>query len=404
MALATIESRRPEDEVMAHLDVDEKGRVRNTIANVVKILKLDPTWRDRFAFDEFARGITIDGERLVDATVTEIRLDICSRYDFEPAKAKVWEVANLLAQRSPENPLVDYLEGLRWDGTERIEEWLVHSLGVDDTPINRVMSRKFCIGAVARALNAGCKLDTVLLLVGAQGIGKSTAFRLLAGDDWFSDTEITLGGKDAFMQTSEAWIYELAEMTSLHKSRRERVKSFISSATDSYRPPYGRLVVQVPRHTVFVASTNEETPLDDPTGSRRFWPISTPGPLDLLWLEESRDQIWAEAVAAYKAGEIWHLTDDEETVRQRVAREFENVDSWTSHVEAWATGKEKFTIRECLAKALQIPVHRQGREHQNRVGAVLRRLGYTKQKAKVGEVNDGSRPWLWFREVEADTE
>ena len=278
---------------------------------------------------------------------------------------------------------------------------IIQALGAEDKNINRVMSRKWCIGAVARAYKPGCKLDSLILLVGAQGVGKSTALRILASDEWFCDTEITLGNKDAFMQVGEAWIYELAEMTSLHKTRRERVKSFLSSATDAYRPPYGRIVSRIPRHTVFAASTNEETPLDDPTGSRRFWPIATPGPLDGEWLEENRDQIWAEAVEAYKSGEIWHLDDEEENERQKVSRDFEQTDPWATHVESWAQSHNEFTIRNCLEEALQIAPHRQGREHQNRVGAILRRLGYTKRKARRGEAHGDSRPWLWYRADEA---
>jgi len=387
----------PDADVWAKLNVDSKGNVRNTINNVLIIMTYDPQWSGRFSYNAFSGSVMLDNTRLADTEITGFRIGIGRRYGIEPAKGKVWEVADLVARSRTFNPLSDYLNSLHWDGIERNSKWTIRALGADDTPINRVMSRKWCISAVARALDPGCKLDTVLLLAGPQGIGKSTAFRALSSDEWFSDTEITLGNKDAYMQIREVWIYEMAEMTALHKTRKERVKSFLSSSTDNYRVPYGRIVSQVPRHTVFVATTNEETPLDDPTGSRRFWPIATPGPLDQDWLEENRDQIWAEAVVAFKAGHRWHLDDQEELERERVARDFEHVDPWTSHVASWAEERHEFTIRACLEEALRVPSQRQGREHLNRIGAVLRRLGYTKRKARRNETADGSRPWLWFR-------
>ena len=385
-------------DVLAKLQVDSKGKPKSSLANLRTILLHDRKWRGRISYDTLTRTVCIDTEPVTDDAVTEMRIDVSNRYEFEPAKAKAWEVVHMVARTHDFNPLVEYLDNLRWDGNLRLDRWLVHSLGVEDTPLHRVFSRRWCISAVARAFEPGCKVDTLLLLVGPQGAGKSTALKLLAGEEWFRDTAVDLRSKDGFMQLSGVWVYEIAEMTSFAGVRAERVKGYVSSSEDSYRPPYGRTVVRLPRQTVFAASTNDETPLEDPTGSRRFWPMTTPGPIDAVWLTQHRDQVWAEAVEAFHAEEAWHLTDDEDKEREVLARQFEATDPWAHHVEQWASQQVRpFTIRTCVAECLGIPEHRQGKAHQNRVGAILRKAGYAKRKAGRHEVPDGSRPQLWSR-------
>lgn len=389
----------PDPEVIPLLQVDDNGNVKPTMANILAILRKDAKWRERLGFDTFARTITLDGESISDARVTDLRIDIGIRYGFEPAKMRIWEVLHLLGQERQTSSLRDVLDGLRWDGTPRLNTWLTCAMQVEDTALYRVFARRWAIGAVARAYEPGCKLDTVLLLVGPQGTGKSRCARLIAGDAWFADTELNLKNKDGYLQLGRVWIYEVAEMTAFTGVTAERVKAFVTSTDDNYRPPYGRAVVRVPRQTVFIATTNDETPLGDPTGSRRFWPVAAPGPLDASWLTKNRLQLWAEAVEAYKAGEQWYLTEDEEHQRRQHAVSFERMDPWTAHVERWASAvSQPFTLRDLLVSALNLPEHRHTRGHQVRVGHILRQLGHSKRKARRDELADGSRPWLWFRD------
>lgn len=388
----------PADEVLAKLRLAAGGSVRKTLSNFLTILRHDPRWRGRIGMDTFARCLTLDGRPLEGHDFTAMRMDLGDRYEVEPSKAALKEIVALLGKKNRYSSVHRWLEGVAWDGTLRLSGWLTSAFGVEDTKLHRAFARRFAISAVARAFEPGCKVDTILLLVGGQGVGKSTVFRLLAGDGRFSDTELKVGSKDAFVQLGQAWIYEVAEMTSFTGVRADRIKGFVSSTVDKFRPPYSSAPVEFRRQTVFVATTNEDRPLDDPTGSRRFWPVAISKPLVQEWLRDNRDQLWAEAVAAYKAGEQWHLTGEEEDLRVIHNRQFEQVDPWTPSVEAWAAGQDgPFTIRQCIEGALGVPGPGQDRGHQNRVGAILRQAGFAKRKARRGEVPDGTRPWLWAR-------
>lgn len=385
----------PDPAVIPHLKASAKGEVKNTLANMRAILVRDQKYRGRIAFDVFRREVVLDDEPISDQATTEMRMDIGTRYGIEPAKSRMWEVIQVVAHGNRVSAVATWLDSLQWDGTPRLSTWLTSALGAEDNELHRAFAHRFAISAVARAFKPGCKVDTVLVLVGGQGLGKSTAFRVLASDDWFADTPLKVGGKDAYMQLGQAWIYEVAEMTSFTGVRADAVKGFVTSNTDTFRPPYGRSILKLPRQTVFVGTTNEERPLEDPTGSRRFWPVRPARRLDLKWLTSNREQVWAEAVSAFRAGEEWHLTAHEEQLRERHNQDFEARDPWTGQVADWVQGRpgSPFTLRDCIAGALGV-VHAD-RSHENRVGAILRSLGYEKRKAGRGEVDDGSRPWLW---------
>lgn len=345
----------PDPEVLALLQLSSGGDVKPSMTNIRRILEADRRWRGRLRYDTFLGAVMLDHQPVTDALVANLRMAFGIHYGFEPAKSKMWEVLELVGRAKPHNRLHDFLDALQWDGRKRIDGWLTRALKVEDSEIHRAFARRWMVGAVARAFKPGCKLDTVLLLVGPRGVGKSTVFKLLAGDDWFSDTEISLRSKDAYMQLQRVWIYEVAEMTGFTGATAERVKAFVTSTHDKYRPPYGRSTVHEPRSRVFIATTNDEQPLTDPTGSRRFWPVATSGPLDRKWVTATRDQLWAEAVVAYRAGERWHLTDAEERLRAAHAMSFERMDPWTRCIEVWAGEQTTdFTLQGLLAEAVGI--------------------------------------------------
>jgi predicted P-loop ATPase len=222
------------------------------------------------------------------------------------------------AQRSQFHPVREYLEGIRakWDGEYRIKRWLVTYLGgTDDVRYLEEIGPKFLIGAVARAMDPGCQMDTMLVLEGAQGLGKSSAVRALF-NGWTSDVAHDMGNKDAAILIQGIWGAELSELTALAKSQIEACKAFISRRTDRYRPPYGRNAIDRPRQTVFIATTNECEYLQDATGGRRFWPVDCEK-IDVDALARDRDQLWAEAVTRYLRGEKWHLDRPAEALAYR---------------------------------------------------------------------------------------
>ena len=318
-------------------DQDAGGWVKPPRAwpeNVEQVLCMDPHYRYALRYDAFVDQVQIDGQPLRDEDLTRIRLELARAYELRVSLQIVSEVVRYVArERLPHvHPVREYLEGVRWDGVERLEQWLVTYAGVEDAPIVRAIGRRFAVGAVARIMQPGCKLDTVLILQGAQGAGKSTLFRVLGGD-YFRDDALDLRQKDAVLSIKGTWIHELAELASTRSRDNETVKAFLTKTVDRYRPPYGRCEVHQPRSVVFVGTTNEASFLGDPTGARRFHPVTVVHPIDLAALREDRDH--RSAVEAYRAGEQWWLTAEEAALLREAQEQYRHVDPWAEPVGDW---------------------------------------------------------------------
>ena len=219
------------------------------------------------------------------------------------------------------NKLRDYLSGLEWDGAGRVDTLLIDYFGAEDTIYTREVIRKTLVGAVARAFRPGIKFDTMLILAGKQGIGKSTFFRRL-GMDWYSDSLCTFEGKDAAELLQGYWIIEAGELTGMTKSEMNTVKQFLSKEDDVYRAAYGRRPEKHLRQCIIVGTTNEAEFLKDYTGGRRFWPVDLTGEgrRKSIWKDLAGEipQIWAEAVTLYRLGESLILSDEAERIAEGV--------------------------------------------------------------------------------------
>lgn len=310
-------------------------------------------------------------------------------------KELVADAALTVARHLQYHPIRDQLRSLHHDGRERLDSWLVrYAGGAADTPYTRAVGgRKFLLQMVARVMEPGCKADHTLVLSGPQGIGKSTACRILAGGaEYFSDTlpSITGGDKtDAIRHLQGKWLVELAELAPSRKSEAEDLKAFLSGgAVDRVRLPYARFDESFPRQCVFVGTTNEDQFLRDATGGRRFWPV-TVHQMDLEALASERDQLFAEAFAAYEGGgEAWCLDRDFEAEHARPVQEAaRESDSWADDVADWldkpaddfdAAGEVKTEVRisEVLSGALGLNSGQQTRANQKRVADILRTLGW----------------------------
>ena len=295
------------------------------------------------------------------------------------------------ALASPYHPVRQYLNGLQWDGEARLSRYAVEILGAAPTPLNTAMLRKWFISAVARPLKPGCKVDTVLILVGAQGARKSTTFSVLVGEEYFVDSPIDVSSKDAFGVLRRAWILEWAELESMQRARNgDAAKAFITSTVDTYRPAYGRLDVQVARTGVIVGSTNQDEFLTDETGNRRYWPV-TVGKIDIDKLRVWRDQLWAEAVVAYRAGESWWLDSAQDQDLAKAQEAHVVTDAWETPVYAWTNShlSDGFSTAEVLNGALEKPAGQWGKQDAMRVAKLLRAGGWTQKK-----VHGGRRLWV----------
>lgn len=283
----------------------------------------------------------------------QVRVWVNTHYEFDPSVSDVMAEVFVVGARASFNPLVDYLNSLAWDGTPRIDTWLLRHLGVEETDYSRNVARKWLISAVARAMNPGCQVDTVLILEGTQGLGKTSSLRALASPEYYTDTAVTLGDKDSRLLLQRAWIVELAELASFKQA--EKLKAFLSQREDLFRRPYGRTTEHFPRHCVFAGTTNASDYLQDDTGNRRYWPVRTTKQADINALKAERDQLWAEAVHAYKKGEVWYFNGELCALAAEETDERMNSTPLESIVSAWVEkrGRPLIAREEVLTFALR---------------------------------------------------
>lgn len=375
--------------------------VKRTLLNLERIIAGDPWFCDRLRYNGLTECVEWDGVRMRDDHVTRIRLAIARDYGPQFGAADTQDLLVEVARQRTYHPIAEYLDGLLWDNVPRIDGFLSGYLGVEDTPLHRVISRRWFVSCVARAMGKGerpVKCDNVLILVGRQGARKSTAFRVLASADWFSDTALDLRSKDAYQAIRGIFLMELAELASLAPRSAETVKAFLSAPTDRYRPPYGRNVVESHRQCVFVGTTNAATFLSDPTGARRFWPVRV-GEIDIDKIAADRDFLWAEAVEAYRAGEPWWLTPEQDRQLVQSQEQYQHHDPWIVVVERWladAVNRNEaargMQVGEVLTRAVGMDADRQKKGHEMRLGAALQAMGWAKRRARRGR----RQLTLWF--------
>lgn len=367
-----------------------------TPENIEIALTRDPWYRSRLRFNDFTGKIQWGGENIKDTDLTKIRVSLARAYRLRASITLTKEMCAFVAEKLAVHPVREYLEAVRWDGEQRLEHLLHYYAGCEDTPLHRILSRRFMISAVARIMKPGCKVDTVLILAGPQGYGKSTFFRALAGSDWFKDTAIDLRNKDAFMAIRGAWLYELAELAATRPRDAETVKAFLSAQVDNFRPPYGQFEVTQARQCVFVGTTNEPSFLSDPTGARRFWPAEVKRAPSVMEVERDRDQLWAEAVEAYKGGERWWLEINESEDLIEAQEQYKHEDPWGPKIERWLEDRppdpKGVTAEIILNAALEMDGDKQGKHSEMRVGGILTGMGYSKRRVQIA----GKRKWRWY--------
>lgn len=303
---------------MAELEYDRKGAIKSTAKNIICILENDPMlaghlWHDLFSgFDLIKKGLPWDKKATQWGNRDDANLRIYLEENYGvTGKDKIKDAKDAVLTRNKVHPIRDYLNGLTWDGVPRLETLIIDYIGAEDTLLNRAMTRKHFVAAVARVMNPGCKYDYCLIISGAEGIGKSTLFSVMGGE-WFNDSLVTMEGKQGMEQARGGWVIELPELGSIKRSDVEQVKAYISRQDDTYRPAYGTVVEKHPRQCVFCGTTNETYFLKGDTGNRRFWVMAVNAELrkhtdfkaDLM---ADRDQLWAEAVEYWRQGETLYL-------------------------------------------------------------------------------------------------
>lgn len=371
------------------------GAILPTLSNALVILAYDPALSGIVGFNAFtmrslilrAPPVPLEGcaplpgpypRPWTNADVSLITAHIQRVYAPKMRSDAVEAAMDADSKQRQFHPLRLWLNNIRWDGVARLDTWLHKAFGCPDTPYHAAVGAKTLIAAVRRVRHPGCKYDTMLVVEGTQGIGKSKVVRALAADDNYSDSmPANLESKDSAMALAGYWIIEFAELQHIVRSEIETIKAFLSRGVDRYRPPYARNIIDVPRQGIVIGTTNENDYLRDTTGNRRFWPVRALW-ADDLWVEANRDQIWAEAAAREAAGEVIWLDDDDtrgEATEEQAGRLEQDV--WTGPILSYVGNKDRTTMAQVLLDGVGVDRARQGRREQMRAASVLRANGWT---------------------------
>jgi putative DNA primase/helicase len=343
----------------------QTGQIKATIDNMWVILENDPNLKGKFALNEFAgRGEVMgalpweksDRRRLWDDNDNQGLYWYLEKYYQLTGNGKIDGALSLHSVKHRFNDVRDYLNSLQWDGVPRLDTLFIRYLGATDDAYTRTVTRKAFSAAVARAMTPGCKYDTMVILSGPQGIGKSTLLDKMSRG-WFNDSIRSFEGKEASELLQGVWIVEVGELDAFRRTDVARIKQFLSLRADRFRAAYGRHVKELPRCCVFFGTTNTAEFLQDRTGNRRFWPIDVgvASPTKKVWgdLDNEVDQLWAEAVMRWRMGETLYITGEledtakerQESHRERSAREGVVLDFIERQVpeewNSWALDKRK---------------------------------------------------------------
>jgi len=379
-----------------------KEGIMPLFANVIELFKSYPDkWRLRY--DEFSRRSYCGDEFLTDYHLLAIA-EWVQRNGILASVRTAGDAAIKHAESIRFHPIKDYLESLKWDGIGRIDHILIDHAGAEDTQLTRAITSRWLIQAVARIYEPGCTADATLVLEGSQGLGKSTLLRELFGDRWFTDHLPDIGSKDALVQLRGVWCVEIAELATLGRVDAAKIKAFLTSRIDRYRDPYGRMVADFPRTCIFAGTVNPGADgyMKDPTGARRFWPISVNGKIDTAAIRSNRNQIWAEALARYQQGESWYFDTEDLQVAATEAQadRFED-DPWDETIQNYVLGKREVTTTQVLEFGIDISKKSDwGRAEQMRVGRWLAHHGWKRAKKREGT----KVKWVFLNPLYQETE
>jgi len=370
----------------------DKGKIYVNLANAMIALRMDHDVRDVYAYDEMLRTEVVTHkigriDTLMRPLAEHDIMDLQEWFQVNGLPGMGVETVRMaILLRAHENkfhPVKDYLKSLMHDGVPRLGTWLSVYLGAELGPYNAHIGRMFLTSMVARIAQPGCQADHMPVLEGPQGILKSSACKVLGGE-WFSDClpDIT-SGKDASAHLKGRWLVEVSEMHALGRAEATLLKSFISRREERYRPSYGRVEVHEPRQCVFAGTTNMDAYLRDSTGGRRFWPVKTgvTGEIKLGLLEEYRDQLFAEAVQNYQQGGTWWPDQqfENECIKPQQSARYAG-DLWDEKIEQYVSPLSRVKVTELATHVLGFSAKDLRPEHQGRITAVLRDLGWVSKR------------------------
>jgi putative DNA primase/helicase len=384
------------NELITKTDNEGVERILWRVFNAELILKNDAEYQDRITMDLFANQIYLDDHKWEDTDTSRLKTYFEKNWfsSLVPTDG-INEAVELIAKFNGCHPVKDYLDDLKWDGIERIPEFFTNYCHSPDWNKHqnylKGVAKSLFISAVSRIFNAGCKVDTMVILESGQGGKKTELILALFGFKYHLEIIEKVGSKDFYQSLRGVWCAEFGELAEFSKADTNKVKQVITQRHDSYRASYGRFSKTYPRQCIFIGTTNKDEYLTDETGGRRFLPVQCGETIDINSVKQERDQLWAEAVYKYlNIGneEWWDIQDAKEHQDMR-----QHHDVWEGLVADYLTVRETVDIPEILEKAIFIAPDKQEQRYKGRLGKILARLGWKK------DTRSQTRPRMYIKKA-----
>ena len=379
-----------------NFEKDSRGLPQNTPGNIgVAFVRLGVSLRyDKFADKYLIEGLKDFGPELNDAAVNRLRFDIEQKYRFFPSRELMFDFCYDFARYYTFDPVCDYFDRLEWDGTPRINQFLIDYAKAEDTLYVRAVSALLFLAVVRRNRQPGAKFDEMIVLKSPQGMNKSSALAVLAmNEKWFTDLfPLNSDNRETLEHAQGKIIIEVAELQGMRKADREHVKAMLSRTTDRGRLAYARTQSEAPRRFIFVGTSNGSDYLQDETGNRRFWPVEVQA-FDLDKLRADRDQLWAEAAARDELGDairldpaLWKAAAIEQEARLAI-----NSDPFTEELDDHLGGRTGRIASGDVWTLLGIDAGRRTPELNRRMGAAMRAIGWKRYTIKLDHGRNAER-------------
>lgn len=388
----------------------KNGEILATIDNITMAVRDRDYTGYEIGFDEFRDEImltpkgTLEWRAFTDPDYTRMRIGLEKRGFLAVGREMIRDAVALIAEENRFDSAVAWLESLPTPTGKRCENFLTRYCGVEDTPYHRAVSLYLWTAMAGRVLSPGVQADMALILVGKQGLRKSTFAKSLAPQvDHFIEMSLDERDADLSRKMRGTLVAEIGELRGLHTRELEAIKSFLTRTHEEWTPKFKEFGTKFPRRLVFIGTTNQEEILADETGHRRFLPVTVESQIDTVGVRQDLLLLWAEARELFRQqGVLWQ---EAERLAPAQHAHYMVTDSWADDVTEWLEGYDMdatvprscypFTIKDILRNALNIPASNSSRTHEMRVAKVLRGLGYVRDQKRVG----GRQSRLWLSDL-----
>lgn len=388
-------------EVEIPLRRNSNGGLIKDMANAMAVLEFHPYYKGTIRYNEFRQEIEYKGKVLEDSHLVKMQYFMQKTIGLSGiSKEAVMAAAQHYASQNSYDEAKDWVQSLKWDKKPRLKTWVSRATGVEQGDYHAGIGSQWFLGLIKRIMEPGCIFDHCLVMIGSQGIGKTSLFRIIGGP-WYKNYTGAMDNKDFFLALRGAVIVDLDEGASLYRSDAIKIKSIITNTHDEFRAPYDRLMKKYPRRFVFSMSTNDTEPFKDVTGNRRYWTIDGEEKIDFKWLEKNREQLYAEAEYHRKNKIALPEVPEKEALERQEAHL--PGDSWADIAvktlrrhDSYCKGDSDFSITVAEIYSQMFPqamLEHLGKSQEMRLAAILKKECGMERRRKMIEGQQGMR-WV----------